>query len=748
MNGHGAKKRKRAILSDSDSDTDFREQAPPAPTRSSPRGKGKKAAAKPQNKGAGQPGKRPAPKLSYVVIDTDSEDLCEPTDDDDDDDNDKGPVKLDILPRKAARSKKNPDSAAGKSAGRPLNQPFSLGESGQHSSQPTKGKGEVHASDDRLHASQPVRRTASKGKTGAKQQRPLVQGSLHDAFKAYRTTIAPTATQLAGPTSGKEDGGVHRRGSEPGGGGGGGEAWAEKYQCLTAGTPCVHKKKADEVRKWLKDAWAGLQARDVRPVRKVLCLTGPSGCGKTALVHALARELGFEVCEWCEPPTHYSKDINQCLKSEYESLAEKFVAFLSRAKRYPSLFGPPQAAPKKLVLVEDLSFVSDKSTIPLLRRAVGSYLLDGTFPLVVAWTETNTEATPLPTLLSKQLMVHPNMSHISMNPIASTLMLKALESVCRIEGVKASKADLQALVTSSDGDIRFALNVLQLHHTARAGKPFSARASTAADSEMAPPGAPAHVLDTADRPLDLFHLLGKILYSKRKPASSSSTTEEGDGRGPLENNPEDVIDRGHKPARNLIMYLHENYLSFFEDIEDIEEAADALGQSDLFSNDFKNLEIMSQYASLVAARGIMHANRSPASRKFLALCKPRMYSLADRQQQCSEFIHCLDSSRVFCNGGLVSDRTIYTELLPCYEKWGARMQGINPAFIRAVKSLGTYRRLSSSQQCLRSSELVDEEDGDGAGDECAATSGLRPLQRDSEGAVLASQDLLDDIEEC
>ncbi len=41
-------------------------------------------------------------------------------------------------------------------------------------------------------------------------------------------------------------------------------------------------------------------------------LAGPSGCGKTAVLGVLAREMGFELCEWRAPvPTLWDEHLYQ-----------------------------------------------------------------------------------------------------------------------------------------------------------------------------------------------------------------------------------------------------------------------------------------------------------------------------------------------------------------------------------------------------------------------------------------------------
>ena len=61
------------------------------------------------------------------------------------------------------------------------------------------------------------------------------------------------------------------------------ESWIEKYEPITTLELCVHKKKIEQVRDWLKMAF-----NPQSHAFKLLVLTGPAGCGKTATIKALS----------------------------------------------------------------------------------------------------------------------------------------------------------------------------------------------------------------------------------------------------------------------------------------------------------------------------------------------------------------------------------------------------------------------------------------------------------------------------
>lgn len=70
------------------------------------------------------------------------------------------------------------------------------------------------------------------------------------------------------------------------------------------------------------------------------------------------------------------------------------------------------------------------------------------------------------------------------------------------------------------------------------------------------------------------------------------------------------------------LFLHENYLQFFEDIEDVVAASDRFSQVDLMTTAFEHSAKMGPYAGAVACRGVVHANAHPAPSRWRPLRKP------------------------------------------------------------------------------------------------------------------------------
>ena len=83
---------------------------------------------------------------------------------------------------------------------------------------------------------------------------------------------------------------------------------------------------------------------------------------------------------------------------------------------------------------------------------------------------------------------------------------------------------------------------------------------------------------------------------------------------------DDVI-ASHIPCR----YLQENYLPFFSDIDDVVAAADYMSNADVLDGAWEHRKVLEVYGSVIAARGLLHANKTPATGSWRPLFKPRFF---------------------------------------------------------------------------------------------------------------------------
>ncbi|XP_025025952.1 LOW QUALITY PROTEIN: cell cycle checkpoint protein RAD17 [Python bivittatus] len=479
------------------------------------------------------------------------------------------------------------------------------------------------------------------------------------------------------------------------------EPWVDKYKPKTQSDLAIHKKKIEEVERWLKDHIFGNQPRQGG---SILVLTGPPGCGKSATMEILAKDLGIQIQEWINPVSLDFKkydDFRVALNHEsdfqilpYQSQTTIFQEFLLRANKYIKLqmIGESMETDKRLILVEDMPnhFYHNPSSLhDILRR----FLRTGRCPLVFIISDVFSAGSSQRSLFPKAIQEELCIATISFNPVAPTMMMKALSRVTtgeistRREKVDVpDKALLELICSGCSGDIRSAINTLQ----------FSSLKEWPSDKSLWSQRKKKSVLkcDTSskikkkklfnihsiqdqeipaigskDASIFLFHALGKILYCKREPATEADLPQlphhlSEYERNPLLVQPEDVIEKSHMPGDLFNIYLHQNYLEFFSDIDDIVRASEYLSTADFLCSNWDARATLQKYSASVATRGIMHSNRARAFAQckggmgFRPLHKPQWILINRKYQE-----NCFAAKSLFSSFCL-SPLCLQTELIP------------------------------------------------------------------------------------
>uniref|UniRef100_A0A8C9RFY1 RAD17 checkpoint clamp loader component n=1 Tax=Scleropages formosus TaxID=113540 RepID=A0A8C9RFY1_SCLFO len=434
---------------------------------------------------------------------------------------------------------------------------------------------------------------------------------------------------------------------------------------IVQGDLAVHKKKIEEVETWLKlHTCNGLEKAGA-----ILLLTGPSGCGKTATLQVLTRELGYQVQEWSNPCSVSEFNTEQ----SYLSQIAVFQEFLLRAHKYNCLqmLGESHASAKKIILIEEFpnQFYRRPTCLhDILRRFVRT----GRCPLVLIVSDSLSGDGNSRLLIPKDIQEELGICNISFNPVAPTSMMKVLNRIVTHEASKSggrisipNKATLELLCTGSSGDIRNAINNLQFSFTViellTRSKSKSAKASDKQDDTQAVGGR--------DVSLFLFRALGKILYCKRQ--SSGETWEprlpahlSRHHRDMLLVEPELVVEKSHMSAELFNLYLQQNYIDFFSDIDDVAQASEYLSDADFLTADWNTQATMRDYSSSVATRGVMYANSARAradSQAFVGfrpLHKPHWLLIHKKHRENCQAARSLFVS--FC----LTPVSLQTELLP------------------------------------------------------------------------------------
>uniref|UniRef100_A0A4W6E5M2 RAD17 checkpoint clamp loader component n=1 Tax=Lates calcarifer TaxID=8187 RepID=A0A4W6E5M2_LATCA len=444
----------------------------------------------------------------------------------------------------------------------------------------------------------------------------------------------------------------------------------------------------------------------------ILLLTGPSGCGKTATVQVLSQELGLRIQEWINPTnlelysnSQHGKENPFCPTSLISQLGQ-FQEFLLRANKYNCLrmAGDGGAIDRKLILVEDLPnqfYRQPGSLHDNLRRFVKT----SRCPLVFIVSDSLSGDSSTRILFPREIQEELDISTISFNPVAPTTMMKVLTRISSLEAGKScgrmcipNQGVLEMLCSGSSGDIRSAINSLQFSSlpdislekglwqmkdrpVTSVGKAVSRTNQRKKKSKQTKEQEEEQAIGGKDASLFLFRALGKILHCKRNHSPQDPFSH-------LEYSEliclwlffQLVVDRSHMSGDFFNLYLHQNYLDFFSEVEDVARASKYLSDADLLTADWTSRNTMGDYGSSVATRGLLHSNSHQVSVGFRPLHKPSWLLISKR----SLF-------RSFC----LTPVSLQTELLPYLAKLTNPMR--NQAQIAFIQDVGqmSLRRFSS-----------------------------------------------------
>lgn len=424
------------------------------------------------------------------------------------------------------------------------------------------------------------------------------------------------------------------------------EMWVSKHAPSSTSDLGVHKKKVEEVLAWMER-----RCRDASRTASVLLLVGPTGVGKTTTLHVVARQLNVEVVEWINPLADASVDLSRssfyedfsCQDGFKESHMSKFAEFLIRTNRYPSLsiFGN-ETFRSKLLLVKDFPNAVLKDP-KKFHEILNNHRKRGAGPLVFVINDnysSNCGGEKL--LFPPDIQSSLHIDVIRFNPIATTSMTKVLSRIAANESrlspaaIRVPSAELiDQIVDVSGGDIRSAINSLQFHCLNNA-KVDSAKirpaslptknsrkrlhtSSAKSISKSAVSSNDEASIGVCDKNLTLFRALGKILHCKREERNNVEDSVALPNslavyrRDALAVVPEEVIEKSQISPDAFTAFLHQNFLDFYTDLNDIAAASEYLSDSDYLTRDWSSRSVLNQYSSSVAVRSVLFCNSSRAT---------------------------------------------------------------------------------------------------------------------------------------
>ncbi|XP_034055158.1 cell cycle checkpoint protein RAD17 isoform X2 [Gymnodraco acuticeps] len=558
------------------------------------------------------------------------------------------------------------------------------------------------------------------------------------------------------------------------------ESWVDRHSPRSQAELAVHKKKIEEVESWIK-----VHTNTSKLQGGVLLLTGPSGCGKTATVKVLSLELDLRVQEWTNPSNEepYSSTQHEWRTNglSFTSQLTQFQDFLLRANKYKCLkmVGDGGATDRKFILVEDFPnqfYRQPDSLHDILRRFVKT----SRCPLVFIVSDSLSGDSSSRHLFPKEIQEELDISSISFNPVAPTTMMKVLSRISTLEAGKSGgrmcvpdQAVLEKLCSGSSGDVRSAINSLQFsslpdtslekgllrkdRQGTSLGKAVSRTNQRKKRSKQKRDQEEEQAIGGKDASLFLFRALGKILHCKRGKQEDVEVVESPPGpplpshlshhhREALLVDPEFVVERSHMSGEFFSLYLHQNYLDFFSEVEDVDRASEYLSDADLLNSDWTSRSTMEYYGSSVATRGLLHSNSQQVSVGFRPLHKPNWLLVNKKHRENGLAAQSL--FRSFC----LTPVSLQTELLPYLAKLTNPLR--NQAQIAFIQDVGhmSLRRLPGR---LKLEALTDKEPAQPERDseeeeeqkkEEEGQAGLEEGLPESQPQPITSQDLLEEEE--
>ncbi|KAK4057443.1 RFC checkpoint protein Rad17 [Microbotryomycetes sp. JL221] len=476
----------------------------------------------------------------------------------------------------------------------------------------------------------------------------------------------------------------------------------------------VHPNKVKDVAGWFEEAFNPKLSK----YRRVLVLTGPSGAAKTATLQLIAKDGDVDIVEYRNASTTVVANEQG---TDRESLVQHFTSFLTRAGMAPALefvATDPDLKPtklttastkiatnrKRLILLEDLPNTSHYPTKLALRSAIMQYLKSPrvTCPLVVIISEAlsrpgvGPEADSATTGLSRddsvdarsvlgiEVLQAPGCRTISFNPIAPTIMKKALNKLLDkiystngllSPGLRPSPVAIDVISSHSNGDIRSAVMSLQF----LSSNPSFARQKGVTDLSIGPGGGVGkkrkkgdnggvakdqfkqllQYVSSREDSLFIFHALGKVLYSKRwgekedddkKDRERSDIVEERSiqklprhlrhrwTRAPSKVDPDVMFAQAPVDSDVFVTYLHHNYVQFTNDMDECSGILDGLSEADALmrmegEERLSRLALTSQYSFNVAVRSTMLNLPQPVPRRKQTLRKSELWDKQRLQRQ-------------------------------------------------------------------------------------------------------------------
>jgi len=343
----------------------------------------------------------------------------------------------------------------------------------------------------------------------------------------------------------------------------------------------------------------------------IVLVTGPTGCGKTAAIKAFVKEFELPMVQWrCQQllndfdsKTSYLEDLAQFLQT----------SVLSRTVKIPGSKAKPAS---RVILVDGLPDISMPDHSERWRSLLSSVKAMAVRKLVFI-VMSDCDARQLDRELGQDLLK--GIRILNFSSVTDRQMLKLLKEISSDQQLHLDEDLLREIVMQAKGDLRSALNQLELVKTQ------DGRSKRFKTNELLTAGKDTH--------WNTFHALGKFLYNKRLDSDGTSKQFPSErlisDRPPLYFDPATIIRESDCEPLLFVQLLYENFPAFYSDIHDYAEALDSFVVSDYLEalrfstpSSIEKHSAIDESAAEIVGRAVLDSNLHPSPPMQFTMHKP------------------------------------------------------------------------------------------------------------------------------
>jgi replication factor C large subunit len=212
--------------------------------------------------------------------------------------------------------------------------------------------------------------------------------------------------------------------------------WTQKYRPTTLRQIVNNDKAIGKVLHWL-DNWNNPKFITNKRSKKGILLNGPPGVGKTVTVEAIAHDYNYSLVELNASDFRSAKQLGQSISRSigYRSLDEAFYD-----------------GKKRMVLFDEVDGISGRDD----RGGVGAILK------ILRKTQCPVFLTANEAYQPRLRSLRQNCYLVNFQKIPVQEIVAFLHDICKKEGISAQTAALLKLAQNAEGDLRVAINDLQM----------------------------------------------------------------------------------------------------------------------------------------------------------------------------------------------------------------------------------------------------------------------------------------------